>query len=282
MSRPEHLNPPEIFYNADESKKYAANTRIIEIQSAMTDRAVELLNIPEDKSCYILDIGCGSGLSGEVLTCGGHIWVGCDISPSMLEVALAREVEGDLFLSDIGQGLYFRPATFDAAISVSVLQWLCNADKADHNPKRRLVQFFQSLYNCLKKGGRAVFQFYPESPEAIELITSSALQVGFGGGIVVDYPNSTKAKKYFLVLFAGTPNPGDMPTGLSEGSASSRPNTVQFTAGGIMKTIRKNGKSKKNVKDRNWVQKKKESMRNKGLKVAADSKYTNRKRRPKF
>lgn len=33
-----------------------------------------------------------------------------------LEVALEREVEGDLFLQDIGQGLGFRPGSFDGAI----------------------------------------------------------------------------------------------------------------------------------------------------------------------
>lgn len=64
----------------------------------------------------LLDIGCGSGLSGEILDEEGHIWVGMDISPSMLEVALDREVEGDLFLHDIGQGLGFRAGSFDGAI----------------------------------------------------------------------------------------------------------------------------------------------------------------------
>jgi len=29
------------------------------------------------------------------------------------------------------------------------------------------------------------------------------MKAGFTGGLVVDYPNSTKAKKYFLCLFAG-------------------------------------------------------------------------------
>lgn len=33
------------------------------------------------------------------------------------EVALEREVEGDLFLHDIGQGFGFRPGTFDGCIS---------------------------------------------------------------------------------------------------------------------------------------------------------------------
>jgi hypothetical protein len=34
----------------------------------------------------------------------------------MIEVALEREVEGDLFLQDIGQGFGFRPGSFDGAI----------------------------------------------------------------------------------------------------------------------------------------------------------------------
>jgi len=31
-----------------------------------------------------LDIGCGSGLSGEILDEEGYIWTGVDIAPSML------------------------------------------------------------------------------------------------------------------------------------------------------------------------------------------------------
>jgi SAM-dependent methyltransferase len=50
----------------------------------MSERAVDLLNLPADKSCLLLDIGCGSGLSGEVISDRGHTWVGLDISPSML------------------------------------------------------------------------------------------------------------------------------------------------------------------------------------------------------
>lgn len=41
-----------------------------------------------------------------------------------------------------------------------------------------------------------VFQFYPDSPQQVEMVTAAALKSGFGGGVVVDYPNSTKAKKY--------------------------------------------------------------------------------------
>lgn len=54
------------------------------IQAEMTDRALELLQLPPGESQFILDIGCGSGLSGELLDEDGHVWVGVDIAPSML------------------------------------------------------------------------------------------------------------------------------------------------------------------------------------------------------
>jgi len=50
----------------------------------MCERAIELLMLPEDETLLILDIGCGSGLSGGVLEDNGHVWVGVDISNSML------------------------------------------------------------------------------------------------------------------------------------------------------------------------------------------------------
>ena len=50
----------------------------------MTYRALELLNMPPDEPGYLLDIGCGSGLSGEILDEEGYIWTGVDIAPSML------------------------------------------------------------------------------------------------------------------------------------------------------------------------------------------------------
>lgn len=33
---------------------------------------------------YLLDIGAGSGLSGEILTEEGHEWIGVDVSGGML------------------------------------------------------------------------------------------------------------------------------------------------------------------------------------------------------
>lgn len=60
------------------------SSRIIDIQAQMTERCIELLLLPEDSSCLLLDIGCGSGLSGTVLEENGHMWIGMDISQPML------------------------------------------------------------------------------------------------------------------------------------------------------------------------------------------------------
>src|SRR6202021_1837622 len=61
-----------------------SSTRIRQIQADMTHRAIELLNLPPDQPAFLLDIGCGSGLSGEILDGEGHVWAGMDIAPSML------------------------------------------------------------------------------------------------------------------------------------------------------------------------------------------------------
>eukprot|EP00794_Sanderia_malayensis_P005957 gene5957-6650_t len=277
--RPEHLAPPEIFYNDEEAIKYTCNTRMIDIQQQMSARAVELLALPEDEPCFLLDVGCGSGLSGEFLTDNGHYWVGIDISPSMLNVASEREVEGDLFLGDAGQGVAFRPGSFDGCISISALQWLCNADKKGHNPIKRLYRFFSSLYSCLGRGKRAVFQFYPENPAQVELITSQALKAGFTGGVVVDYPNSAKAKKLFLCLFAGTVVT-QLPAGLGTGAAEGSGQTIGYS--NQRERMRHRGKQKSVKKTKDWIQEKKERRRRQGKETKHDSKFSGRKRRVKF
>ncbi|XP_073472677.1 18S rRNA (guanine-N(7))-methyltransferase [Aquarana catesbeiana] len=278
VRRPEQTGPPELFYNEDQARKYTQNSRIIEIQSQMSERAVELLCLREDQPCYLLDVGCGSGLSGDYITEQGHHWVGIDISTAMLDVALDREIEGDLILGDMGQGIPFRPGTFDGCISISALQWLCNANKKTHNPPRRLFRFFTTLYSALARGSRAVLQLYPENAEQLELVTAQAMRAGFTGGMVVDFPNSTKAKKFFLCLFAGVS--GVLPKGLGEESAEQG---VTHQASFVKERMRfKNAKGKSVKKSKDWILEKKERRRRQGKEVRADTKYSGRKRRPNF
>ena len=135
MSRPEHSGPAECFYNETESRKYARSSRMNQIQSVITERALELLNLPRGKRCMLLDVGCSTGLSGAVVQEHGHCWIGSDISRSMLDVGsdalgmnetdegddeAAHEGVGDMVNSDMGHGLGFRAGVFDGAISISL------------------------------------------------------------------------------------------------------------------------------------------------------------------
>jgi SAM-dependent methyltransferase len=63
---------------------------MVNVQREITLRAIELLLLPPDQTSFILDVGCGSGLSGQVLEEQGHVWVGCDVSRDMLGVARER------------------------------------------------------------------------------------------------------------------------------------------------------------------------------------------------
>jgi len=273
--RPEHVGAPELFYDENEARKYTSNSRMIEIQATMTERALELLGLQDDEEPrFILDIGCGSGLSGEALTDNGHYWVGFDISQPMLDVAKEREVEGDVILGDAGQGVAFRPGTFDGAISISTLQWLCNSEKRDQHVPKRLGRLFTSLYAALSRGARAVFQFYPENSAQVELITKQAMKAGFTGGVVVDYPNSSKAKKIFLVLSAGGSYQA-LPRAIGTDESSQVANTDRRSSGRTA-----DGKPAKKSKD--WVLAKKERARKRGRDVRSDTKYTGRKRHGHF
>lgn len=241
----------------------------------MTLRAIELMALPEHrKPALILDIGCGSGLSGEILTEMGHEWVGFDISPSMLSVAVECDVEGDMLLADAGHGCMFRPGSFDGAISISVLQWLCNADTSYNAPGTRLNTFFTTLYASLTRGARCVFQFYPENDDQVQFIMTQATKAGFGGGLVVDYPNSVKAKKIYLVLWVG----GEMmvgPNGEGQGVKQQLPQALDFDEPGVIHHERRKvhderqerNKKKKGETMKQYILRKKELDRARGKTV---------------
>jgi 18S rRNA (guanine1575-N7)-methyltransferase len=218
---------------------------------------------------------------------------------------------------DMGMGVPFRPGVFDGVISISAIQWLCYVDRKGHVPQKRLRALFQSLYNCLRRGARAVLQFYPENPTQMNMVSQAAMKCGFGGGMVVDFPHSARAKKYFLVLYAGQAGAGyrppepllgnpvdydDVDSGAScdenkeedEDDGFSEADDAEENADG--KRIRtcarqrpdkRGGKrhrkdQRPNTGSRDWVLLKKEERRKFGLKTTADSKYTMRPRKPRF
>jgi 18S rRNA (guanine1575-N7)-methyltransferase len=175
----------------------------------------------------------------------------------------------------MGQGVPFRPGTFDGCVSVSALQWLCHSNRSWENPHKRLSRLFVTLFAALCRGARAVFQFYPESSEQIDLILSAATKAGFTGGLVVDYPNSTKAKKYYLCLM--TAGSVSLPVAKGVDAAGSQADNVGIAGRPRVHKPRTGTESRKD-----FINRKKDLYRRRGQEVPEDSKYTGRRRRPKF
>jgi 18S rRNA (guanine1575-N7)-methyltransferase len=163
------------------------------------------------------------------------------------------------------------------------------------------------LHACLSHGSRAALQFYPENDAQVELCMKAATKSGFGGGLVVDYPNSRKARKCFLVLWVG----GVMrvPAGLASDeelalieeqqgkqqqlprgllAEHENPDSVGQVKFDGRNTVKKGKKATKKAKakekgGKEWILKKKELYRKRGKDdVPLDSKYTARKRRTVF
>jgi 18S rRNA (guanine1575-N7)-methyltransferase len=143
-------------------------------------------------------------------------------------------------------------------LSISVLQWLLNAETShpSSSPPHRLTRFFTTLHSALRNPSRAVFQFYPSSDDQIQLITSIARKAGFGGGIVVDFPNSKKAKKVFLCLMVGGGGEQQVPKGLDD--EESNEVNAKFERRRLSEQRRDKSGKRKTVKDRDWILKKKE------------------------
>lgn len=132
---------------------------------------------------------------------------------------------------------------------------------------------------------------------------STAMRCGFEGGLVVDFPNSKKAKKFFLCLFAGQDPDAvgkpQMPAALGEDLADGEEGRQVTYEGGRRDRPGRKGKDgkRKGIKDREWVLKKKVRLcpsalarltlqdlyRKRGKNVPLDTKYTARKRsKPTF
>lgn len=213
---------------------------------------------------------------------------------------------------DMGTCIPFRPGVFDGAISISALQWLCNIDRRGQVPQRRLKDFFQSLFNSLRRGARAVLQFYPSNTAQTAMISTIATRCGFGGGVIVDFPHSTRARKHYLVIYAGLATAGyQPPRPLGEGEneeaynsddvdGDSDDDADQDGAGDSKGQVRvfprerrrnarmtgqpegrgRTRRPKKGTKE--WVLMKKDQRRKFGEETRPDSKYTARKRPRRF
>jgi predicted TPR repeat methyltransferase len=93
---------------------------------AMPRRCAETVAVHiSDRDAPILDVGCGTGLSGAALkTCGFTNLDGNDLSAGMLEKARGKEIYNRLFKADLtAPPMDVEDNTYAAAVAVGVLSF---------------------------------------------------------------------------------------------------------------------------------------------------------------
>ena len=76
-------------------------------------------------------------------------------------------------------------------------------------PVEGFTRFFNGLYASLKRGGRAVCQFYPKNEQQRTMISGAAIKAGFGAGILEDDPGTKNSKLYLVLTVGGCEREGD-------------------------------------------------------------------------
>lgn len=100
-----------------------------------------------DPAAPLLDLGCGTGLSGEAFrTAGFGVIDGTDFSAEMLEIARRKEVYRDLFLSDHEHPLPVEPGAYADMAAVGVF-----------SPGHAPATLIDEVLARLPSGGRFVF-----------------------------------------------------------------------------------------------------------------------------
>lgn len=145
------------------------------------------------------------------------------------------------------------------------------------NSNSNLFAFYPLQKNT---GGRAVFQFYPANESQKSLIMAQATRAGFNGGMLIDYPESKKKMKMYLVLSVGSITDNQMPDALTDAPAS----TVSYAKRQTNHQRNKNDLKNRTAPkfSREWIVEKKERRRRQGKSVRPDTKYTARKRADRF
>jgi len=81
-----------------------------------------LAKFAEDKDAPLLDVGCGTGISGAALASAGFSNLdGCDFSPEMLNAAQGKQVYSKLITTNLEDPFPFEPGTYTNIAAIGVL-----------------------------------------------------------------------------------------------------------------------------------------------------------------
>ncbi|MFW9880149.1 MAG: class I SAM-dependent methyltransferase [Candidatus Thorarchaeota archaeon] len=193
----------------DSSKWMERNQKrstLLSIQYLYDDKlkAIDEKGIVIGESSLILDLGCGTGYSSEILIQSGFRVVGIDILNDMLSKARAKkkfskELKSlELILADINY-LPIKNNSVDHIISISSYNFIIHGLENYGEKVKLLNDTGKSLRNILKKKGRIVIEFYPKDDNELKIFNKSFINNEFEGFVIKNNPKQ-KSGQTFLLL----------------------------------------------------------------------------------
>ncbi|GAA0545617.1 putative TPR repeat methyltransferase [Rhizomicrobium palustre] len=125
-------------------------------QAPQALRELAQLVMPGLTDLAILDLGCGTGLSGAAFKDRASHMTGLDLSPAMIEKARARGVYDDLMVSDIESGL--GEAAYDLVLAADTLVYIGDLETT-----------FAAVAEALRSEGYFLFTTEAKEGEGFEL-----------------------------------------------------------------------------------------------------------------
>ncbi len=193
-NRPEDLGQSAFeYYESGLGRAHVETGAVRRVQRELALRALMHAQIPLNEK--VLDAGCGSGFSLEVLKEAGYKPEGFDISPALVALSAKKGFkakEGDL------RKIPFSDGSFGAMISISAIQWLLQGSEIEkrENMKKCAKEFFR----VLKPSGKAAIQFYPKTEGDLMLAGTAFKNAGLKTTIITENENNPKKRRFFLVL----------------------------------------------------------------------------------
>lgn len=172
---------PEAYYTKEQAKLYNLSGAFERIQKRMTLNALSIIEMEENSK--VLDLGCGTGFSTEVIKKAGFNVTGCDVNKNMLYYAKKKGLK---VVECDARSLPFKEKEFDYVISISTIQWV--------KPKDYSL-ILEEINRVTKKS--AIIQFYPKSEEEFNYFAKIAKK-NFSVKIV-SIGESHKLKKYVML-----------------------------------------------------------------------------------
>ncbi|MHA1193620.1 MAG: class I SAM-dependent methyltransferase [Promethearchaeota archaeon] len=157
-----------------------------------------------EENSLLLDLGCGTGFSSEIISNHGFRVVGVDILKDMLFKAGEkkrlyseyRKIE--FILADINF-LPLREMKFDHILSVSAYNFITHGLLESKEKEKILNTTARYLHKILKPFGRIIIEFYPLDEQELNSYISSFINNGFNGFLIKKHDKQKSGQTFILI-----------------------------------------------------------------------------------